>query len=63
MMVQIASSNARIKKIARRLRAAAACRQELTDGEITQFIVTVGVDRTWRVFDKTTAPRAAARAD
>jgi hypothetical protein len=33
------------------------------DGEIAQFIVVVGIDRAWRVFDKITEPRAAAPAD
>ncbi len=38
-MGQISDPNSKIKKLARRLRAVAACRQELTDRDVEQFVV------------------------
>jgi hypothetical protein len=60
-MGQISDPNSKIKKLARRLRAAAACRQELTDRDVEQFVVVVGLSRVWKTYERLTAsPRAAA---
>jgi len=62
-MVEIDETPRKIKKFARRLRGIAARRQQLTDGEIEQFIVVIGLDRAWRAVDRLTAPPVRAEAE
>jgi hypothetical protein len=63
-MTQISDPHIKIKALARRLhrrlQALGARRDALSDAEVEQLVVDIGLDRAWRAVDKLTAPQPAA---
>ena len=66
-MPQISTPHIKIKSLARRLhrrlQALGARRDALTDAEVEQLVVDIGLDRAWRAVDKLTAPPRTTAAE